>query len=83
MKIIEVIKECRARNKQLWNPISGYKNGVDHGLGLAYSRCADMLEETVSEIREEIAKLEDDKKNDKLVVSANAMILILNWVLRE
>ena len=49
MKITEVVKECRARDARLWDPVSGYKDAFSHGKGFACGECAAALEETVEE----------------------------------
>ena len=84
MKITEVIKECRARDTWLWDPVSGYKDAFSHGKGFAYGECADMLEETTREIREELNRVMADSKDKDLNnrTSAGAMA-VLRWILGE
>ena len=87
MKITELIKRCRAGSQNLWSSTSGYKCDLDHGMAIAYDHSADMLEETVREIQEELDEFEADAKNGELSGSmranAEAVAMILKWVLGE
>ena len=81
MKIIEVLKECRAKSETTSD------DAFEQGKAFAYEHCANILDRVVQEIQEEIDKLRADVKNKKLNESvrndAAAMIVVLEWILGE
>ena len=78
MKITEVAKECRAKCEKLWGPATD-------GQAIAYGHSANMLEETIHEIQNELGRFKAEAENEELSkamrADAKAMAAIVEWIL--
>ncbi len=88
MKITEVIKKCLAGSENLRIVAEENNNGAFlRGRAWSCDECANMLEETVHEIQNELGRFKAEAENEELSkamrADAAAMAVIVEWILGE